>query len=100
MLILYCRRIGFVETVRTITAPLPSSVKGLEDWEIVEKPVTAPTWDFMWTVASEEAREKQFLYQALLTDMSELPPTRTHSLEDIHVAEAAVKVSDQDSVRL
>ena len=94
LLILRRRRIGFVETERTITAPLPSSIKGLEDWEIVEKPVTAPTWDFMWTVASEEAREKQFLYQALLTDMNDLPPIRTHPSEEIHVAEAAVKVSN------
>ncbi|THH29725.1 hypothetical protein EUX98_g4460 [Antrodiella citrinella] len=87
-------RIGLVETESTIIVHLPQSVAEFEDtWQIVEKGPTAPAFDFMWTLPSEETREKQFLQQAFLSDANDLPPLHSYSSEPIHVADATVKMA-------
>ncbi|KAH8100488.1 hypothetical protein BXZ70DRAFT_937413 [Cristinia sonorae] len=87
-------RIGFFETEPTSTINLPSTISQLQkSWTVVEKAQTAPTYDFMWTHPSEEAREKAFLHHAFLVDAHELPPFHSYPTEVIHVADATVKMA-------
>ena len=88
-------RVGFLQTELPVTASLPSTVDALaQQWEVVEKPSTAPTWDFVWNGTAEEGREKQLVQQAFVASGNEVPPTRVYPLENIHVADAALKVRD------
>ena len=72
---------------------LPSTVSALlRAWDVVEKPSVETTWDFMWTGAAEEGREKQFLQYALVASIPTLPSTRPYPSERISVAEGALKM--------
>ncbi|TCD70634.1 hypothetical protein EIP91_002353 [Steccherinum ochraceum] len=87
-------RIGFVETEQAITVTLPSSVADFEkSWHVSEKGVAAPMYDFMWSLPSEESREKHLLQMALVSDVYELPQVRSYSSEAVHVADAALKMA-------
>ena len=91
-----CRRIGFSEPEQIVNTVLSKTVAEFEEeWDITEKGQAAPTWDFMWTMPSEEAREKQFLQNALLADTSDMPPMRAYPSEQVYVADATLKVSAQ-----
>lgn len=73
---------------------LPASLDALDGWEVVEKPLTAPSWDFMWSGVAEEGREKQLIQQSFVLGGNELPPANEYPSEDIFVADAVLKVRD------
>lgn len=60
--------------------------------DVIEKSLTAPTWDFVWSGGAEEGREKQLAQHPFLNDLSEIPIAADHSVEELYVADAAVKV--------
>ena len=73
---------------------LPPNVESLSQrWEVIEKPCTAPTWDFMWNGLGEESREKQFVQQSFLAGGNEIPTTRRYDSEQVYVADSALKVN-------
>ena len=77
-----------------MAAFLPSSAAILEEqWDIVEKAPTVPTWDFVWNGAAEEGREKQFVQQAFVLSGNEIPAARLYPSEEIYVADSAIKVA-------
>jgi hypothetical protein len=53
----------------------------------------APEFEFMWSAAVDEGREKSLLRRAITTNMDDLSRTAYSSSELEYVAEAAVKVS-------
>lgn len=72
---------------------IPISIDALQDkWQVVEKPATTPSWDFVWTGPSEEGREKQLSQQSFVLGGNELPDTRQYTSDNIYVAGAALKV--------
>lgn len=91
----FCRRVGFVEVDTSQTVDLPASLEDVaKHFDIVEKVPTAPSWDFMWSVVSEEAREKLFAHHAFTAEITDMPPSSSGYTSDIqYVADAAVKVS-------
>lgn len=94
-LTLICRRVGFQEAEQTLKAVLPPSVEALHArWEVVDRPLAAPTWDFMWTGPSEGGRERQFIQRAVLLEDPELPELKAYSSESVYVADGALKVTN------
>ncbi|KAI0344000.1 hypothetical protein BDW22DRAFT_1355246 [Trametopsis cervina] len=93
-------RVGFLETQhQQPSVALPSTVSALlSAFEVVEKPVTTPTYDFMWNGAAEEGREKLFVQHAFVLPVSStvtstpIPPTWSYPSERAYVADAAVKM--------
>ncbi|KAL6299663.1 hypothetical protein BKA93DRAFT_741989 [Sparassis latifolia] len=86
-------RVGFVEQSSDVQIALPATVEQVETtWEVVDKRLPAPAWDFMWNVVAEEGREKQFAQQAFLTKMNEVPPVNDYPLEYTYVADSALKM--------
>ena len=72
---------------------LPASLDVLDKkFEIVEKPLAAPSFDFMWSGVAEDGREKQLEQQAFILGGNELPAANEYPSEDIFVADAALKV--------
>ncbi|GJE87719.1 hypothetical protein PsYK624_038020 [Phanerochaete sordida] len=87
-------RVGFVETEKPLTVVLPASFEAMAaKWEVVEKPLTAPTWDFVWSGVAEEGREKQLSQQCFVLGGNELPPSEDYPTEDMFVADAALKMT-------
>lgn len=88
------RRVGLVQAEQPDGLTLPNSVDALhERWDVVEKPMVAPSWDFLWTGPSEEGREKQMFHQAFVMEGSEVPDFRQYPAEAVYVADTALKVS-------
>jgi hypothetical protein len=73
---------------------LPSTIEQLStEYDILEKIPAMPPWDFAWSTSTEEGREKQMFLEAFTLSDERIPPTSNYESEDLHVAEAAVKVS-------
>ena len=88
------RRVGFSEPEKTTATPLPATVHELcQRYEVVERPLLAPTWDFVWNYAAEEGREKQLAQQAFVTSGATVPDMKGYSKESVHVADAALKMT-------
>ncbi|KAI0786110.1 hypothetical protein C8Q75DRAFT_304194 [Abortiporus biennis] len=87
-------RVGYLEDESSIAVTLPATVEAFErTWEITEKPITAPTWDFLWTFPSEESREKGFAHQAFLRDSTDFPEMQTYAENIVQVADTALKMA-------
>ncbi|KAF9821815.1 hypothetical protein IEO21_00245 [Rhodonia placenta] len=87
-------RVGFLEVDESIRTTLPSTVEELHaTMDVIEKPLTAPTWDFVWSGGAEEGREKQLAQHPFLNDLSEIPIAADHFVEELYVADAAVKMA-------
>ncbi|KAI0095273.1 hypothetical protein BDY19DRAFT_917063 [Irpex rosettiformis] len=94
-------RVGFVESTEEVpTAVLPSSISALmAQFEVSEKPLLAPTYDFMWNNAAEEAREKLLAQQPFMLAASSASSaaqgvqTRIYSSERAYVGDAALKMT-------
>lgn len=79
--------------MQTSHIKLPASVDDIScDWEIVEKANTGPIWDFHWSAPVDEGREKNLLRHPFTTHSSDIPVSADDSVENVHLAEAAVKV--------
>lgn len=65
----------------------------MEQWEVVEKPLVAPTWDFMWNYAAEEGREKQLAQQSFVSSYTAIPEARAYPHEHIYIGDAALKMT-------
>ena len=92
---------GFLESEQTISIPLPSSIEEFErKWKVIEKPQTTPAWDFLWTLPSEEAREKLFLHEAITTHPHTIPEPPSYPTEPTHIADAALKVKKNKYIYL
>ncbi|KAL4080394.1 hypothetical protein V8B97DRAFT_1863880 [Scleroderma yunnanense] len=82
-------RVGFVE--REAVVKLPSSVEELSElFEIERNAVTTPPWDFMWSSAVDEGREKQFLSHPFTREPGIIVAETTSS--NVGTAEAALKM--------
>ena len=94
MLTVYHSRVGFVEVDTSEKIDLPSSLEEIiQHFDVFEKVPAAPPWDFMWSVVSEEAREKLFAHHAFTSEVADMPPAPSPYAADIqYVADAAVKV--------
>lgn len=91
------RRVGLVQAEQPDGQIILNSVDALhERWDVVEKPVVAPSWDFLWTGPSEEGREKQMLHNAFVMEGSEIPDFRQYPTEAVYVADTALKVNVVD----
>lgn len=65
-----------------------------ELWDVVEKPRTAPSYDFLWSTTAEEGREKQFARDPFVLGGNELPADlEGYDYEKIYTADAALKVT-------
>ena len=101
LLTVHFSRVGFLQTELPVTASLPVTADALcQQWDIVEKVPSAPTWDFIWNGTAEEGREKQFVQQAFVASGNEVPTPRSYTSERIHVADAALKVNHLRSLHL
>jgi oxalate---CoA ligase len=82
-----------VETTQPNTAVLPSSLDAFAArWEIVEKSLVAPSWDFMWSGSAEEGREKQLVQEPFILNAHDIPESVLYTSDNIFVADAALKV--------
>ncbi|TBU34929.1 hypothetical protein BD311DRAFT_828299 [Dichomitus squalens] len=87
-------RVGFVEVQDSQKVDLPATIEDIKrHYDIVEKVPSAPTWDFMWSVVAEEAREKQFAHQAFTAEVGGMPPSPSYESEFLYVADTAVKMA-------
>ncbi|KAH9835845.1 uncharacterized protein C8Q71DRAFT_99456 [Rhodofomes roseus] len=86
-------RVGFVELSRDATFALPCDVEHLTSlWEIQEKPIASPLFDFVWSGSAEEGREKQLALHAFTTDLREMPRVVEYSSDNLFVADTAMKM--------
>lgn len=86
-------RVGFHEPEEKGRVTLPISMAQLDQfYEVTDKPVTAPPYDFIWNVAAEEGREKHFVHQALVHDIEDMPD-HGYPSEDVYVADSAMKMT-------
>jgi hypothetical protein len=58
----------------------------------MSKPI-APTFDFIWNLVTEEAREKALLQHAFYVDPDDIAATDSSAQDTLKVAESALKVS-------
>lgn len=87
------RRVGFVELSRDADFTLPCDVNRLNSrWEVQEKSIVAPQFDFVWSLSAEEGREKQLAQHAFTTNLPEMPPVAEYSEKALFVADSAMKV--------
>ncbi|EKM60813.1 uncharacterized protein PHACADRAFT_179990 [Phanerochaete carnosa HHB-10118-sp] len=87
-------RVGFVETEKPLAAVLPASLDIFSTkWEVVEKPTTSASWDFMWSGVAEEGREKQLMQQSFVLGGNELPQSDEYPSENMFVADTALKMT-------
>lgn len=61
--------------------------------DVKETQPVASAWDFIWNAVTEDKREKQLFAKSMLVD--EMGPSieAPYEVDDMYVAEAAVKVS-------
>lgn len=87
------RRVGFVDLSRDADFILPCDVHQLNSlWEVQEKPIIAPQFDFVWSLSAEEGREKQLAQHAFTTNLPEIPSITEYPSETLFVADSAMKV--------
>lgn len=88
------RRVGFHEPEEKGRIALPVTVEELEQlYEVSDKTVTAPPYGFLWDVVAEEGREKQFVHQAFISDVEDMPYVAGYPSDDGYVADAALKMT-------
>lgn len=86
-------RAGFAATREDETMALPGSLDMLQrDFDVVEEPSPAPTFDFIWSSLVEDEREKRLLREAVTTT-PERPPSFEESPVELQLAEAALKMT-------
>ncbi|KAI0320447.1 hypothetical protein OF83DRAFT_1213502 [Amylostereum chailletii] len=84
-------RVGFTEAHASVN--IPADVSQLESlWNVVDKPAVAPTWDLMWSLHVEEAREKALLQSAFILDPEEMPHSYDASSDANVVVESTLKM--------
>ncbi|KAI0032488.1 hypothetical protein K488DRAFT_49752 [Vararia minispora EC-137] len=82
-------RVGFAGPRNSVV--LPADVVQLEAaFDVVTKPA-APTFDFVWNLAVEEAREKGMLQHAFYAHADEIPPSYDSNVP-VKTAESALKM--------
>ncbi|OBZ79916.1 Transcription factor tau subunit sfc3 [Grifola frondosa] len=88
-------RVGFLELSNTKSkAILPTSVDQIDQvWDMVENSMIAPAWDFMWSVVSEEGREKQFAQHSFIAELNEMPAVGAYASESIYIGDSALKMT-------
>lgn len=78
---------------KLVQPTIPSNVSTLlEQFDVVETPSSAPSWDFVWNALVEEGREKGML-SLPFTHQVDVLPFRDESIsEEMCLAESALKV--------
>jgi oxalate---CoA ligase len=92
---------GFLESEEAQPAvALPASLSDLMTrFNVIEKPVHVPTYDFMWNNAAEEGREKLLLHQPFIVSASsQLHSSQAAEMhiypdEGAYVGDAALKMT-------
>ena len=79
---------------------LPSDISELATrFDVIEKPVSVPMYDFMWSYVAEEGREKLLVQQAFALPISSaalariMPQTPAYPCERAHVGDVALKMT-------
>lgn len=83
-----------------LSIALPASVSDLmAQLNVIEKPVLAPTYDFMWNNAAEEGREKLLMHQPFVVSasselrLSQAVEMHAYPYERAYVGDAALKMT-------
>ncbi|KZT22146.1 hypothetical protein NEOLEDRAFT_1138493 [Neolentinus lepideus HHB14362 ss-1] len=86
-------RVGFEQSSKGELVLLPASLELLQqNYDVVDKPINEPAWDFVWNTAGEEGREKNMARQPYVMD-PEVSFWATEDLpETVHLAESALKI--------
>lgn len=88
------RRVGFQEPEEKGRIALLVSPENIDElYEVSDKLVTAPPYDFIWNVVAEEGREKHFNQQAFVRDIDDMPHAPGYASEDVYVADSALKMT-------
>ncbi|KAI0706049.1 hypothetical protein BC835DRAFT_1311874 [Cytidiella melzeri] len=94
-------RVGFVGSEEDLPSiALPCSISALTaQFDVIEKPMLAPTYDFMWNNAAEEGREKLLVQHPFVLSVSsaggiqQALQARAYSFERAYVGDAALKMT-------
>ena len=87
------RRVGYLPAQQSAQPAIPSNVSSiLEQFDVIDNPPSAPSWDFVWNALVEEGRERGMLSLPFTSQQDELSLEET-SAEEMCLAEAALKVS-------
>ncbi|KAJ3864146.1 hypothetical protein EV359DRAFT_41641 [Lentinula novae-zelandiae] len=86
-------RVGYMPAQKLVQPTIPSNVSTLiEQFDVVETPSSAPSWDFVWNALVEEGREKGML-SLPFTHQVDVLPFRDESIsEEMCLAESALKM--------
>jgi hypothetical protein len=72
---------------------IPATMEELFDqFDVVEGPIGAPTWDFMWNAIVDDSREKRALVHAFTTRPDDLVLGTENASDGVLLAESALKV--------
>ncbi|KAJ3853299.1 hypothetical protein EV368DRAFT_39211 [Lentinula lateritia] len=86
-------RVGYMPAQKLAQPTIPSNVSILlEQFDVVETPSSAPSWDFVWNALVEEGREKGMLSLPFTNQVDVLPLRDESESEEMCLAESALKM--------
>ncbi|KAJ3882381.1 hypothetical protein F5051DRAFT_500584 [Lentinula edodes] len=86
-------RVGYMPAQKIAQPTIPSNVSTLlEQFDVVETPSSAPSWDFVWNALVEEGREKGMLSLPFTNQVDVLPLRDEFVNEEMCLAESALKM--------
>ncbi|KIK71368.1 hypothetical protein GYMLUDRAFT_90342 [Collybiopsis luxurians FD-317 M1] len=85
-------RVGYLPAQQSAQPAIPSNISSiLEQFDVIDNPPSAPSWDFVWNALVEEGRERGMLSLPFTSQQDELSLEET-SAEEMCLAEAALKM--------